>query len=93
MFIAMVARPAAASIAMGASVRLLHESIPRVGAPAFLLLASVVGAGGFIGTWMLLPGGKAELAGLVADLRAAFGRRVAVTKPAEPLAVVGELAL
>jgi PST family polysaccharide transporter len=92
MFIAMVARPAAASIAMGVSVRLLHNSLPAIGAPGFLLLASAIGVGGFIGTWMLLPGGKAELAGLVADLRAAFGRKVAAAKPAEPVAVAGELA-
>jgi PST family polysaccharide transporter len=92
MFIAMVARPAAASIAMGVSVRLLHNSLPAIGAPGFLLLASAVGVGGFIGTWMLLPGGKAELAGLIGDLRAAFGRKVEVAKSVEPVAVAGKLA-
>jgi O-antigen/teichoic acid export membrane protein len=89
MFMTTVARPAAASIAMSVGVILLHQSVPPIGAPAFLLLASVVGIGGFIGTWVLLPGGKAELAGLVADIRGAVRRKVAVAKPVEAVAVAG----
>ena len=68
---------------------LLHQSIPSTGAIAFLLLASTIGAGSFVGIWMLLPGGKAELADLVADVRAAVQRKVAVAKPVEPVAVAG----
>lgn len=89
MFMATVTRPAVASIAMAVSLRLLHQSIPAIGAPAFLLLASTVGASVFIGIWMLLPGGKAELTGLVADVRSAVRRKIAVAKPAEPVAVAG----
>jgi PST family polysaccharide transporter len=89
MFIATVARPAAASIGMAVTVILLHQSVPPIGAPAFLLLASVVGSGGFLGIWMLLPGGKSELAGLVADVRVAVRRKVPVAKSVEPVVVAG----
>ena len=89
MFSATVARPASASIGMAVMLILLHQSIPSTGAIAFLLLASTIGAGSFVGIWMLLPGGKAELADLVADVRAAVQRKVAVAKPVEPVAVAG----
>jgi PST family polysaccharide transporter len=89
MFVATVSRPAIASIAMAVSIRLLHQSIPAIGAPAFLLLASAVAAGSFLGIWMLLPGGRVELAGLIADVRAAVGRKIAIAKPVEPVAVAG----
>ena len=36
---------------------------------------------------MILPGGKAELLGLVADARAAVQRRAVVVQPVEPVAV------
>jgi O-antigen/teichoic acid export membrane protein len=89
MFFATMARPAGASIGMAVMVLLLHQSIPPIGAPAFLLLASAVGVGGFIGIWMLLPGGKAELTGLIADARAAVRRKVATVESVEPVAVAG----
>lgn len=89
MFIATVARPAAASVAMSVILILLHRSVPPTSALAFLVLAGAIGAGSFVSIWMLLPGGKAELAGLVADVRAAVGRKAAVATPAEPVAVAG----
>jgi uncharacterized membrane protein len=89
MFSATVARPAAASMVMALVVLLLHHLLASIGAPAFLLLASAVGAGSFVSIWMMLPGGKAELAALVADARAAVQRRAAVAKPVEPVAVAG----
>ena len=88
-FIATVARPASASIGMAAVLILLHQAIPPTGALAFLLLATAIGAGSFLGIWMLLPGGKSELADLVADVRAAVRRKVAVAKPVLPVAVAG----
>jgi len=89
MFSATVARPAAASMVMALLVVLLHYLLPSIGAPAFLLLASAVGAASFGSVWMMLPGGKAELAALVADARAAVQRRAVVAKPVEPVAVAG----
>jgi PST family polysaccharide transporter len=89
MFLATVARPAVASIGMAVMLMLLHQSIPPTGALAFLVLASAIGTGSFVGIWMLLPGGKAELADLIGDVRAAVRRKVAVAKPVEPLAVAG----
>jgi hypothetical protein len=82
-----VVRPAAASIMMALLVELLHHLLPSVGAPAFLLLATAIGAVSFVSIWMILPGGKAELAGLLADARAAVRRRAVVAKPVEPVAV------
>lgn len=89
MFIATVARPAAASIGMAAGVILLHPLVLSIGVPAFFLLASGAGVASFIAIWVLLPGGKAELAELVADVRAAVWRKEAVAKPVEPVAVAG----
>jgi len=86
-FSATVARPAVASLVMALVVILLHQSLPSTGALAFLLLAGAVAAGSFVGIWMLLPGGKTELAGLVADVRTAVQRRSVVAKPVEPVAV------
>jgi O-antigen/teichoic acid export membrane protein len=82
-----VARPAAASMVMALIVILLRHLLPSTGALAFLLLASAIGVGGFVSIWMLLPGGKAELTGLAADVRTAVQRRAVVAKPAEPVAV------
>lgn len=89
MFIATVARPACASIGMAVVLLLLHQAMPSTGALTFLLLASAIGIGSFLGIWMLLPGGKAELADLVADVRAAIQRKVTVAKPVVPVAVAG----
>lgn len=88
-FSATVARPAAASIIMALLVVLLHLWLPAIGAPSFLLLASAIGAASFVSIWMILPGGKAELAGLVADVYAAVQRKAVVTKTVEPVAVAG----
>jgi hypothetical protein len=86
-FSATVARPAAASIMMALLLVLLHHLLPSAGAPAFLLLATAIGAVSFVSIWMILPGGKAELADLLADARAAVRRRAVVAKPIEPVAV------
>jgi PST family polysaccharide transporter len=86
-FGATVARPAAASMVMALMVILLHHSLPPIEALASLLLTSGIAVGSFVSVWMLLPGGKAELAGLVADIRAAVQRGAVVAKPVEPVAV------
>ena len=86
-FSATIARPAAASMVMALLIILLHHLLPSISAAAFLLLASAVGAVSFVSIWMILPGGKAELLGLVADARAAVQRRAVVAKPVEPVAV------
>jgi len=41
----------------------------------------------FGGAWLAIPGGKAELLVLVADVRSALQRKVAVQKTVEPVPV------
>lgn len=80
-FFSTIARPAAASILMAIVLRLVHQALPPLGAPMFLAIGSFVGAFTFLGFWVLLPGGKAELLSLVADVRTAL-RRKGIGKPA-----------
>ena len=81
------ARPAVASVVMALMVILLQHSLRPANAFAFLLLASAIAVGSFVGVWMLLPGGKTELTGLVGDVHAALQRRAMIAKPVEPVAV------
>ena len=74
-FFSTIARPALASIIMAIALGFIRHSLPPLGAPVFLAIASVVGAFTFLGVWALLPGGKSELRSLVADVRTALRRR------------------
>lgn len=89
LFCSTVARPAIASLMMAIVLRFLRQTVPAIGAPAFLVVAGVVAAVTFLGTWILLPGGKAELISLVSDIRSALQRKVATrARPeAEPAIV------
>jgi len=80
-FFSTIVRPAAASILMAIVLRFVHQALPPLGAPVFLAIGSFVGAFTFLGFWALLPGGKAELLSLVADVRTALRRR-GIGKPA-----------
>jgi O-antigen/teichoic acid export membrane protein len=83
MFFSTVARPASAGIVMAIALSLLRQTLPPVGAPAFLILASFVAFAVFLGVWLLLPGGKAELFDLVSDLRSALRRKSTEVQPVE----------
>jgi PST family polysaccharide transporter len=74
-FFSTIARPAIASLMMAILLRLIHQALPPLGAPAFLAIGSFVGVFTFLAIWALLPGGKPELNSLVADVRAALRRK------------------
>jgi hypothetical protein len=75
---------------MGLVLLFLRQQLPAIGAPAVLTIAGAVGGVVFLGVWVALPGGGAELFELIGDVRAAIQRRsptsaVAVaTEPARP---------
>jgi PST family polysaccharide transporter len=89
-FLLTIARPAAASVVMALVLRLLHQSLPPLGAPAVLVIGGVSGALVFVGAWMLLPGGRRELAELIHDLRSAFRAKIARVSPVDPIPAVNE---
>jgi O-antigen/teichoic acid export membrane protein len=86
-FFSTIARPAAASIIMAIVVGFLYQALPSLGAPVVLLLASLIGVVVFLGAWVLMPGGKAELIGLVADLRLALQKKTSRATTLEPVAM------
>ena len=88
-FFSTIARPALASILMAIVLGFLHQALPPWEAPIFLALSSVVALVVFSGAWMLIPGGKAELMGLVADLRLALQKKTGCATPLETVAVAG----
>jgi O-antigen/teichoic acid export membrane protein len=86
-FFSTIARPAIASIIMALALWFLHQSLPPLGAPLLLLVAGLIGSLVFFSAWMLMPGGKAELVGLVADLRVALRKKTRRATTLEPAAV------
>jgi PST family polysaccharide transporter len=87
-FFSTIARPAIASILMAIVLGLLHQTLPAWGAPIFLVLGGLVAIVVFSSAWMLIPGGKAELLGLVADLRSALQKTTGRATTLEPEAVL-----
>jgi O-antigen/teichoic acid export membrane protein len=88
-FFSTIARPALASIIMAIVLRFLHQTLPNWGAPIFLALTGLVALIVFSGAWMLMPGGKAELMGLVADLRSALQKKTGRATTLDTVAVAG----
>lgn len=88
-FFSTITRPALASILMAIVIGLLHQTLPPWGAPIFLAVSSVVALIVFSGAWLLMPGGKAELMGLVSDLRSALQKKTGRATPLETVAVAG----
>jgi len=86
-FLSGTSRPAFASVVMYVLLGILHGILPAVGAPAALALGALVALILFGGAWLAIPGGKAELLVLVADVRSALQRKVAVQKTVEPVPV------
>jgi PST family polysaccharide transporter len=87
-FFSTIGRPAGASIIMAVVLRFVHQALPPLGAPVFLLLGSLIGALVFLGAWMLMPGGKTELMSLVSDVRSALQRKGITQKTVDPVPVV-----
>ena len=86
-FFSTIMRPATASMVMAIVLRILHESLPPLGAPIFLIVASFVAVAVFACVWMMMPGGKNELLTLVSDIRSALQRKGAGRKTIEPVPV------
>lgn len=87
-FLGTIARPAAASLLMAAVLVLVRHataSMPRLIAFA---LGATMAAVVFPCAWVLMPGGRADLAGLVADLRSALVGRRARSALAKPVVMV-----
>lgn len=79
-FFSASALPAVSSIVMVVVLRFFHQLMPSFGAPLFLAISSLVALATFTGTWLLLPGGKADLKVLFSDvlaLRRSKSNRVA----------------
>jgi O-antigen/teichoic acid export membrane protein len=86
-FCSTITRPAIASIVMAVVLRGLRQTLPPLGAPAYLVLASLTALTVFFGIWMLLPGGKAELMAIVSDSRTALRRKIMRKNAVEPMPV------
>lgn len=86
-FLATIARPLAASAAMGVILFLLRQALPALGAPAVLAIGTGVGFLVFVSVWILLPGGGRELFELFEDVRSALARKIG---PAKSVPVASE---
>ena len=75
-FFSTIARPAIASIVIAIVLAVFRRVVPPLGAPIFLTLGGLVALTVFPLTWVLMPGGKAELADLLSDVRSALHRRL-----------------
>lgn len=84
-YLATLARPLAASVAMALALAALHPHLAHAAVPAQLAAGALAAAAVFGAAWLLLPGGKTETLALVGDLRAAVRRRTRlVDSPAAP---------
>jgi O-antigen/teichoic acid export membrane protein len=72
LFFSSIARPLAASVVMGIILVLLRQARLVQGAFGELCLGIVVSALVYFGLWMVTPGGRSELRGLIADLSGPF---------------------
>jgi PST family polysaccharide transporter len=81
-FFAAIARPAFASIAMYLALVLARAVLPALSAPACLVSGCLIGMMVFALAWIVIPGGKAELTGIISDFRHALERKAAPAKPA-----------
>jgi O-antigen/teichoic acid export membrane protein len=89
-FLSAVARPAASSCVMASLLFIFHQMVPPLGSPIFLVLSSFLGFSAFSGTWLLLPGGKADLKELFSDVLAFRRSKVdrSIESPKLPIAVI-----
>jgi PST family polysaccharide transporter len=82
-FFSTLARPVMASLAMAFALLALRASAPSHSPVLALGLGGAVAAGLFAFTWYFLPGGRAELWGLLTHLRTALRRQEAPVSPPE----------
>jgi PST family polysaccharide transporter len=75
MFFSTIARPVFASLLMAAALMLVKTALPISSVLFSLVTGGVVAGVAFIGAWMLIPGGKAEVLTLVRDLKAAAAKK------------------
>jgi hypothetical protein len=68
LFFASIAKPLASSLAMGIILALLRHANLTEGAFGELCLGAIVAVLVYFGFWLVLPGGRAELGDLIADL-------------------------
>ncbi|MGH6892660.1 MAG: lipopolysaccharide biosynthesis protein [Dongiaceae bacterium] len=72
-FVASVRKPIVASVLMAGVLYALKQGAFTLGPFGSLALGSIAGFIAYFGTWLILPGGRAELARMVADLAPLFG--------------------
>ena len=89
-FFSTIARPAIASIVMAILLAVFRRVLPPFGAPIFLMLGGLVALTVFPLAWVLMPGGKAELAELLSDVRSALHKRLPQLSPVEPVVVADQ---
>lgn len=82
-FLAALLRPVLASLVMGYALLAWREGNAESSSAAALGIGAVLAAFVFWGTWLLLPGGKAELRAIGAHVRTALLRKTAPTSPPE----------
>jgi hypothetical protein len=62
---------------MAVVLRIIHQALPPLGAPAFLVIGGLVAPLVFLSTWAILLGGSSDLMELISDIRSALGKRMA----------------
>lgn len=75
---ALVGRPAIASLLMAGLLASMHGQLVAYGGPAIVLVrGAAIGMLAYLGTWLLLPGGRAEFAEFVRHVTAMVKNRTA----------------
>lgn len=80
---AVLGRTAGISLVTGAGLLLYRTFEPALPLPFILLLGGLVAAALFIVTWLVLPGGKTELANLAQDVFATIRKKNSVARPTD----------
>lgn len=75
MFLSATFRPAFCSALMAVVLFMVHSAVSQLNLVLSLGLGSATALVVFFGTWMLIPGGKAELFALVTEFRGAFQKK------------------
>lgn len=73
-----LARPAAASLVMGALLLVTKHNLPTMHAVGGVLVGTAVATTSFLLIWLALPGGRSALLAIWDDLRSALHRKPAV---------------
>lgn len=87
-FLGTIARPAAASLLMGVVLLLVQPATAALPRLVAFGVATAVAAVVFPCAWLLMPGGRADLGGLLEDLRSAIQRKRPAAAPVAAAAIV-----